>query len=255
MRPLMPHLLKRFDFYSCGSLPGRGNKRINNNLRKWMDEPYEYAAQLDVHHAYKETKTCFVFNALKHLIKDKKYLHLHELILHQMGNNIAIGFEPSHWYFNLILTPIDIKIRKECKEIKMVRYMDNFIILSNTKEVLHKAAKIILEEISKLELNINSNWQIFPTSKRPIEILSYRYFPHYTILKKINMIDLTKRIRHNKQQNAHLSRSFLARLGILKHCNSYNYRKEYIYPFLQIKLLKELVSNADKRSLVCGETR
>lgn len=255
MRPLIPELIKRYDFYSCGSVPGRGQKRVINSLKSWMSvsKPPKYAAELDVHHAYESTRADVVLERLRRIIKDEKYLNWHKQILEQMGGHLAIGFQPSHWYFNLVMTKVDNAIRENFRDIKLVRYMDNYVLLCNRKRTLHKAVHLVIDECAKMGLEINGNWQVYPTSKRAITMLSYRYFRGYTIMRKSTMYEITARIKTaGKKMCAHLCRGAMSRIGILRHCNSYNYRKKYIYPVFSINRAKELISNVDKKRAVCG---
>lgn len=255
MRPILKELEKRYDFYSCGSIPGRGQKRVSNAIKGCMgrDKPPRYAGEADVHHAYESTEAKYVMWCLRRFIKDEKYLAWHRQILRQMGGHLAIGFQPSHWYFNLVMTRVDNAIRRECRGIEMVRYMDNYVFMANRKRTAHKAIRIAIEKCGQMGMSINSSWQVFPTKKRAISALSYRYFQGYTILRKTTMYEITAKIKTaSKNMCAHLCRGAMSRIGILRHCNSYNYRKEYIYPVISIKRSKELISRADKKRLLCG---
>lgn len=253
MRPILKELQKRFDFYSCGSVPGRGQKRIAHAIAGWMDaeKPPKYAGEADVHHAYQSTETKYIMWCLRRFIKDEKYLAWHRQILQQMGGNLAIGFQPSHWYFNLLMTRVDNEIRQQCKGIKLVRYMDNYIFAASRKRTVHKAIRITMEKCGKMNLDINRNWQVFQTKKRAICALSYRYFQGYTLMKKSTMYEITAKIKTcAKNMCAHLCRGAMSRIGILRHCSSYNYRKKHIYPVISIKRSKELISRADKKRLL-----
>lgn len=255
MRPLIPELMKRYDFYSCGSIPGRGQKRVMNALKAQMcsAHPPKYAAELDVHHAYESTSAEVVMSCLRRIIKDEKYLKWHAQILEQMEGHLAIGFQPSHWYFNLVMTKVDMAVRTLCKGVSLVRYMDNYILTCNRKRTLHKAVHVVMDTCGHYGLSINKSWQVFPTAKRAISMLSYRYFQGYVLLRKQTMYEMTARIKTaGKKMCAHLSRGALSRIGLLRHCNSYNYRKKYIYPVFSINRAKELISNVDKKCSVCG---
>ena len=255
MLPILDELVKRYDFYSCGSIPERGSRRVISSIKSWMNgpKPIKYAAQADVHHAYASTSSETVMRCLRRFIKDKTYLHLHELILQQMGGHLAIGFQPSHWYFNLVMTDIDRKIRKECKGIKLVRYMDNYVLGCNRKRTLHKAIRLIMDECRKIGLSINGDWQVFSTKNRPVTALSYRYFRGYTVLKKGIMYTIVRGFKKTRRRMcAHNARGTMSHIGILRHCNSYHFRVKFLYHKLSIKRMKELISNADKKRVLCG---
>lgn len=105
----------------------------------------------------------------------------------------------------------------------------------------------MIDEAEKIGLSVNDNWQVYRTSARPIEMLSYRYFPGYTLLRKKTMYSITKGVkRAGKKLSAHTARSAMSQIGLLRHCNSYNYRKKYVYPVVSIKASKEIISKADR---------
>ena len=255
MRPIIEELIKRYDFYSCGSIPGRGSKRVNATLKAWTcgDKPVKYAGQADVHHAYASTSGSEVMRCLRRFIKDEAYLHLHELILEQMGGYLAIGFQPSHWYFNLVMSDVDRAVRENCKGVKMIRYMDNYDLGGNRKRTLHKAIRVIMDKCRAKGLTITRDWQVFKTAARPITALSYRYFHGYSVLKKGIMYAIARNFRRTaRNMCAHLCRAVMSHIGILRHCNSYHFRVKYLYHKLSIKQMKGLISRADKKRLLCG---
>lgn len=257
MRPILPELEKRYDFYSCGSIPGRGQKRVNDSLKAWMaaEKPPKYGAEADVHHAYESTQAACVMYALRRFIKDEKYLAWHRQILDQMGGHLAIGFQPSHWYFNLIMTHVDASVRSGCKGIKLVRYMDNYVFAASRKRTLHNALRIVTDKCARMGMSINRSWQVYQTKGRPIVMLSYRYFRGYTLLRKDTMYVIAASIKTTaRNMNAHLCRAAMSHIGITRHCNSYNFRKAHVYPILSIKRSKELISRADKKRILLTGT-
>lgn len=63
--------------------------------------------------------------------------------------------------------------------------MDDCIFLSSSKEELHKLLnEIIIYLKENLDLDLKSNYQIFPVDDRGIDFLGYRSFRNYTILRK-----------------------------------------------------------------------
>ena len=250
MLPLIPLIQKRLDFYCCGSVPGRGQKRADNAVKGWMNggKPPKYAGECDVHHAYENTKAEIVMNALRRMIKDREYLHWHELILEQMGGRLAIGFQPSHWYFNLVMDAVDKRVRREVPGIRYVRFMDNIVIADGRKRRCHKAMRIIENECGKMGMTLNRSKQVFPTKSRAISLMSYRYFRGYSLLRKATMYRIAKGIRragHNPC--AHHCRAAMSLIGITRHCNSYNFRKRHVYQIMSIKEARRVISYADKK--------
>ena len=248
IRPIIPELIKRYDFYCCGSVPGRGPKRVHTAIRKWMggDKPLKYAVEMDVRHAYENTTAEVVMRALRRFIKDECYLAEHEKILRQMGGTLAIGFQPSHWYFNLVMSKVDREVRG--KGIHMVRYMDNYVVAGNNRRRVQAAAVRICKKYQSLLLAIKDAWHVFRTNIRCVRALSYRYFHGYTLMRKPLMYRISRSIRKAASYTcAHIARRVMGHIGYLRHINSYNYRNEHLYRVISIRLLKELISNGDRK--------
>ena len=249
---LEKYLPKRFYFYACGSLPGKGQtfaaKAVQGYLRK--NKP-KYCALADVRKCYQNIKKEEVMRCLRRVFKDEKFLSLNEKILDQMGDGLAIGFTVSHWYAQLVLSFIDHKIKENGSKVFLVRYMDNFVLLCGRKRTLHKLIRILAIELSRMRLTVKSDWQVFLVCKRMVEFLSYRMDHNRTILRKKLMYRMAKRLKRAKGHlNAHTARTVMSYRGILKHCGSYNFRMKYLYPNVSIKLCRRLISDDDRKRIL-----
>jgi len=136
----------------------------------------------------------------------------------------------------------------------MTRYMDNITLLGPNKKQLHKARKLIAAFMQqRLGLSMKANWQIYPTAKRMVSAVGYRFSRTHVILRKRNFLRFTRQCRRVKKRLdagkpimfAQAS-GLLSRAGQLKHCNSHTIRVKYIDP-IGVKHLKEVVRNESKR--------
>lgn len=250
---LEKYLSKRFYFYACGSLPNRGQtfavKAVEGNLRK---KKPRYCALADVKQFYKSVKKEHVIRCLCRVFKDKKFLELNEQILNQMGDGLAIGFTVSHWYAQLVMSFVDEELKKGNKKLFLVRFMDNYVLLCGRKRTLHKAMAKLKECLAGFQLRVKDDWQVFPVKSRMVEFLSYRLNHNKTVLRKPLMYRMARRLLKAKHSfNVHTARTVMSYRGILKQCDSYNFRKSYLYPNVSLKLCGRLISDADKRCLLC----
>lgn len=249
---LEKYLSKRFYFYACGSLPKKGQtfavKALEGNLQR---KKPKYCLLADIHKCYKSIKVEAVMWCLRRVFKDEKFLHINRQILEQMGDGLAIGFTVSHWYAHLVLSFIDISVKRRFPSIFLVRYMDNFVMTCSRKRTLHKAVRLLAERASHFRLRIKGDWQVFPIRSRMIEFLSYRLNHEKTILRKSLMYRMARRFRRaNCNLNAHAARTIMSYRGILKYCDSHNFKMSYLYPNVSIKLCRRLISDADKKRLL-----
>lgn len=256
LRVTAPYIERRNYFYNCGSIPGAGQIRATRAMRRWMagHKIMKYCVQLDIRHFYENCPHQAVMAALERMFKDKRFLDLHRKILTSMGDGLAIGFYPSQWYANLVLMWVDFQIKQRIlPECHYVRYMDDMCILGNNKRKLHRARDAIAEHLASVGLTLKSNHRLFKIGSGGVQFLSYRFFKGYTLLKKKLMYRITKGIKQAaKIKTLHRALSAVSYLGLLKHCDSYNYRLTRVYPLIKIKRLRRFISHENRIRRIAG---
>ena len=247
IRVMAPYVLKRNYYYNCGSIPKAGQHRATEAVKRWMRRDYKYCAQFDVKKFYDSCSHDVVMNALTRIFKDKRFLDLNRQILDSMGEGLAIGFYPAQWYANIVLSQVDKLIKQEClPKCKYVRYMDDMLLLYNNRRHLKRIKGQIHFCLTTLKLQLKHNWQVFRTN-RGINFLSYRFFPTCTLLQKPLMCRISRKARRaGRTPSPHNAKSIMSYLGILKYCNSYNFRQKWIYPVVSIPKLKGVISRESK---------
>ena len=113
--------------------------------------------------------------------------------------------------------------------------MDDIIILDGSKDFLHSLREPI-EKYLKQELNleIKSNWQIYPVDARGIDFVGYRHFHGYTLVRKktarhfikeTNKINICGNQRiYPTEQQYHF---WISSSGWIAWANAYNLIKKY----------------------------
>ena len=214
----------------------------------------KYAAELDVAQYYPSISGKRLIWALARKIKDKRFLRTVYSIIESCGGGLAIGYYICQWLANFYLESLDQYIMTLPGVKYMTRYMDNITLLGPNKKHLHKARKLIAAFMQqRLGLSMKANWQIYPTAKRMVSAVGYRFSRTHVILRKRNFLRFTRQCRRVKKRLdagkpimfAQAS-GLLSRAGQLKHCNSHTIRVKYIDP-IGVKHLKEVVRNESKR--------
>lgn len=258
VRILAPYIQRRNYFYNCGSIPGAGQIRATRAVKRWMaaKKMIKYGESLDIEHFFENCKAEFVMKALSRIFKDKKFLALNRLILSSMGDVLAIGFTVSHWYGNLVLMYIDFEIKQRIlPDCKYCRYIDDMVLLHNNKRKLHRAREAIAKLLEERGLRLKHNWQVYKIAGRGVTFLSYRFFHGYTIMRKRLMYRIARKVKSAskfKKVSPHNAASMLSYIGILKHCDSFSFMKNYWYPYVNVKKCKGVVRNEIRRIQQCA---
>jgi len=254
---MKPVLMRGMHPWSCASIPGRGGKRIHKMIRGALrNDPKgtKYAAELDVAQYYPSISGKRLIWALARKIKDNRFLRTVYSVIESCGGGLAIGYYICQWLANFYLESLDQYIMTLPGVKYMTRYMDNITLLGPNKKQLHKARKLIAAFMQqRLGLSMKANWQIYPTAKRMVSAVGYRFSRTHVILRKRNFLRFTRQCRRVKKRLdagkpimfAQAS-GLLSRAGQLKHCNSHTIRVKYIDP-IGVKHLKEVVRNESKR--------
>lgn len=254
---MKPVLMRGMHHWSCASIPGRGGIHANRYIKRVLrnhPKNSKYAVEIDIKKFYPSIPIERLNAALSRKIKDKKFLKIVSDILKSCGGGLAIGYYICQWLANFYLEPLDHFILSIDGVKYMVRYMDNITIFGANKKKLRKARAQIAEFMKdKLGVEMKGNWQIYPTAKRMVSAVGYRFSKTHVILRKRNFLRLTrqcrraiKKINAGKQVHFQLAAGLISRIGQIKHCDSHKIRVKYIDP-IGIKNLKEVIRNENKR--------
>lgn len=243
-----PYIEKRNYYYNCGSIPHAGQTRAVNAIKKWLNskKPIRYGASLDISTFYDSLPHWVVVKGLRRIFKDEFFIGFAISMMKAMNPNgigLAIGYPVSHWLANVALFELDRMLQRDYPDVKFVRYMDDMPLLCNNKRKLRKAVEAIRSWLSSHGMKLKNNWQIFKIEDRGLTFLSYRFFHHYTILSKQLMYRIVRKAkRASKHLTLRLAEGVVSHQGLLKHCNSFNLRKNKIYPYIDPTKCRRYIS-------------
>lgn len=250
MRVTVPHIERRNYYYNCGSIPGAGQKRATDAVKKWMsmEKGNKYCALFDVRKFYDTCPEWAVMGALRKIFKDERFLGLHKKILMSMGGGLAIGFYPSQWYANLILGAVDVEIKQKINpDCRYVRYMDDMCLLSDNKRKLHKSRKLVSACLDSLGLEMKGNHRIFKVGDGFVPFLSYKFYHGYTLLKKPLMYRIAAKAKvFSRNKSPHNAKSMASYLGLIKHCDGRKFLETKILPVVNIKKCRRIISDESR---------
>lgn len=223
-------LMRRLDPYCIASIPSRGTHYGHRAIRRWLQQDKrgtKYCLKCDVKKCYDNIRPAVVVASIARFVKDKKFLQLISKVAYSHPT-LPLGNYTSGWFQNILMAVVDRLVRAYKATSHYLRYVDDFIVLSGNKRKLHALVPFIKEWLAKIGLTLKENWQVFPVDVRGIDMLGYRFFRKYTLMRKRNVLAIMRMVRdYLRSPTPFRSRSLLSRVGQCRWFSSYNFWQKY----------------------------
>lgn len=222
---LEPIFVKTFisQTYNCIKKRGIHKGLRDLNLALKVVHNTKYCLKLDIKKFYQNINNKILRELLRKKFKDTRLLKLLDKII-ESSSGVPIGNYCSQYFANYYLTFFDHYLKEELRVKYYFRYCDDIVILSDNKSDLHNLLILIkLYLQNNLNLDLKSNYQIFPVKARGIDFLGYKsYHTHILLRKSIKkrFIKMTKTNYNHKSINSYN--------GWLSHGNCINLKQKYI---------------------------
>lgn len=242
MLQVEPIFRKTFCGHTCASLKHRGGKRAMQYVDKFFKDRRGsmYCLKIDVRKFYPSINHEILKTMLRKKFKDPHLLELLDQIIDSYPGErgVPIGSYLSQFLANFYLAYFDHWLKETMRVDKVVRYMDDCVICHESKEYLHNLRKEIDHYLrEELDLDLKSNWQVFPTNVRGIDFVGYRHFFDYRLLRKSTckrfkkkMLRIRKKVDAGQMINYSEWCSANSYKGWLRWCDSFRLRKKYLDP-------------------------
>lgn len=245
---ILPYMIDKFiiDSYAC--IKGRGVHNAINKLQKYMriaKQKWEssYILKYDIKKFFYSIDQKILYNIICKYYKDKDFLKLTSKFIkfnpenknNNFGTGIPIGNYTSQFFANIYMNELDQFIKHKLSVKYYIRYMDDGVLILESKE----KAKEILEQIKnfvnkELLLELNKKTSYSPL-KNGVIFCGYKIYTTHKLLKRENIQRMKKRIKNwNKQYIANKSdikqiqkwrQSFFSWKGYAKEAEKYNLYK------------------------------
>lgn len=277
-RIINPLFVKSYIKDSYGCIDGRGAVGAMKRLKYWVDQVSRkpgtwYYLKLDISKYFYRISHRTLKKILRKKIADERLLHLlfgiidcdnrpfglprgkspgevkPEEMLYDVG--MPIGNLMSQTFANLYLDVLDQYCKRVLGIDKYIRYMDDVIILGESKSQLRDWRNNIEQFLlSELELDLNRKTCIRPISQG-IEFVGYRIWPTHVVLRKRTTLHIKRSLRKIMDQYHDYEitmedafASLQSYLGMFCHCDSHS---------LQEKILEEFVLTHGDRIFTAEE--
>lgn len=148
---------------------------------------------------------------------------------------MPVGNLLSQVFANVYLDALDQFCKRVLRIHFYVRYMDDIIILSNSKAQLHEWKTSIETFVeNELRLSLNKKTCIRPVSQG-IEFVGYRIWPHYVTIRKSTTLQMKRAMKLKMYEYSvglasleDVTETLKSYLGMLDHCDCGTFREELI---------------------------
>lgn len=267
--------------FTYGCIPGRGTtgskkhgkRGAKNDIEKWIRKDpkhTKYCAKLDMKQHYPNISHAQLRRKFEKRIKDKKFNRLAfkiiasyqqpmvtggRLLPEEEAKGVPVGLYTSPWLSNFFFQDLDHAILEKFHVAHVARYVDDIVLFDSSKRRLHKAVRAIEAEAAQEGQVLKRNWQVFPLSSRPLDFLGYKFYPEKTTIRKSILFRMTRKARRISKtgyisaKNAHAMVSYF---GYIKNSDSCQLYKDRIAPFVNMKRLKGVIANEDRKQRKAG---
>ncbi len=221
--------IQRFDFFK---------QKVSKNGCKHF-----FVLKADVSHYFDTVDHSILLEIVKKKVKDKRIIWLIKQILNNyhtsQGRGMPLGNLTSQFFANVYLNELDQYVKHKLQIKYYIRYVDDFVILHNSKMFLEGLKERIEEYLSNnLSLKLHKEkTKVIPMS-RGVGFLGFKLFLYHRLLKKKNKRKFLRKMREleaiyikRKGNYNVIYDSLEGWLAHAKHANTFKIRTKVVEQF------------------------
>lgn len=272
MSVCMPAFMRGMDAHCCGSVPKRGTIAVKRYVEKWVRSgDANYFVKLDISHFFDTINANLLMECFKKHIKDTITLSLMHQIVHSAPTACPVGYYTSPWFANLFLEDLDHFIKQDLYKVRRgeripfvkhyIRYMDDMLLMGNSKRDLEKAVRAIIKFCADKGLKIKSCWEIKRIAIKDghavrkgtyrVDICGYVFDREYTRVRDgiyLSTMRLARKmhvskLKHDGYMSLHDCQSLTSKTGWAEHANSARMLRK-IDSLVNMNEVRKVISNA-----------
>lgn len=225
-----------YDCYSCRLNKGthKAVARLEKFTRK-VSQNYSrpcWALKCDIRKFFASIDHQILLKLLKRKIVDEDIIWLVTQVINSFdsefgrGKGIPLGNLTSQVFANIYLDELDKYIKHRFRVKYYLRYVDDFLLLSENKEFLNKYIQLLSEFLQEnLRLELHPKKVIFKKLDWGIDFLGYIVLPHYRLPRTKTKRRIFEEVRINTNK-LNLNQALQSYLGYLGHANAYKLGQE-----------------------------
>jgi hypothetical protein len=265
---LYPIYAKSFYEHSYGSIPGKGALRAVQQLQYWMQlvrnkpGPKWWLAKADVAKFFFRVPVDVQLRELGRPLDDPDMMWFLETAIRGDGRafglpvdatdvstcervegvGMQVGSLISQLTANVVLTPLDHFMKREVRVPYYIRYMDDMLFLTPTKQEAWEALGMMDDFLrTRLGLQLNKKTAVMPYDDGP-EFVGRRVWPDRIRLRNSTALRMKRHLRYVREHYAtgELTQEYalsviVSYLGLMKHCDNDALRRKVLEDFVLVR--------------------
>ena len=192
MGGLYEDITEHFIYDNCACQNGKGTDFALKRMKHHMAEYHRkhgadgWVLKLDIHHFFPSTPHEVAKEAVRKRVSDPKACAYVCDVIDSFGGDrgIGLGSQISQLVELAVLDDLDHYIKEQLHIKAYIRYMDDFILIHESKEYLKYCWQIIEAYLQSIGLELNEKSTMYPL-KQGVKFLQWRF--HYTSTGKVCM--------------------------------------------------------------------
>ena len=200
---LTQQVSKSFVYDNCACQEGKGTDFARNRLKCHLQRFHRkssegYALKCDIHDYFGSTRHDVAIAAMTKRIDDEWALAEVRRIIESFDEGIGLGSQVSQLIELAVLDDLDHYIKERLQIRHYVRYMDDFVLIHESKTHLEYCRREIERKLTELGLELNAKkTQIFPLTQ-PIKFLGFSF--RLTDTGRVVMRLLPDKLKHERRK-------------------------------------------------------
>jgi hypothetical protein len=202
---------------------------------------YKYYLKLDIHHYFASINTELLYDTMAKIINQEDTNWLLKTILESNPNSgLFTGNLLSQLSANFNLHYLDFYAKVKLQIHGYVRYMDDIMVFSNSKQALWNYLNLFTKRIAEINLQFNHKTTV-GLVKNGFTYVGYRIWPNNKLVKKISINRMKKKLKawkNHKITNTKYFQSLASWSGHVFHSASHT---------IVNKILLQTIAEQNKR--------
>lgn len=181
---LIPLFTKRFIYDNVACQIDKGTSLAHKRIRVFLCQYFKkhgkkgYVVKLDIHKYFESIDHDVLKALLTKMVPDQQALRLLFVIIDsynfQSNKGLPMGNQTSQYFALLYLNSLDHFIKEKLQVKYYLRYMDDMLLLVNSKQKASECYRQIKEVIESKKLSLNPKSRYFPL-KDGFEMIGWRF--------------------------------------------------------------------------------